>query len=114
VPYMPGCGTVSEIQQAHALGVEICKIFPAAAVGGPAFVKAVMGPCPWTSLMPTGGVNPTRESLSAWFEAGVSCVGMGSKLITRELLAKKDFQGISKNIKNALSIIRECKARGTA
>jgi 2-dehydro-3-deoxyphosphogluconate aldolase/(4S)-4-hydroxy-2-oxoglutarate aldolase len=109
IAYMPGCGSVSEIQEAHALGVEICKIFPAACVGGPDFVKAVRGPCPWASLMPTGGVDPTEESLRAWFAAGVCCVGMGSKLIDKELLAKKDFQGISHKVKETLSLIAGIK-----
>ncbi len=111
IAYMPGCGSFSEIQEAHALGVEICKIFPATCVGGPDFVKAVRGPCPWASLMPTGGVSPTGESLRAWFEAGVCCVGMGSKLIDKELLAKKDFEGISLRIKDALSLIAEIKTK---
>ncbi len=83
VPYSPGCGSASEISDAHELGASIVKIFPGAQVGGPAFVKGVRGPMPWTRIMPTGGVDPTPESLEAWFGAGVSCVGMGSKLITK-------------------------------
>ena len=75
VPYCPGCGSVTEIRRAHLLGVEICKIFPGAQVGGPAFVKAVKGPCPWAELMPTGEVAPTRESLTEWFSAGMACAG---------------------------------------
>lgn len=81
VAYSPGCGSASEISYAEELGVEIVKIFPGSAVGGPGFVKAVLGPCPWTRIMPTGGVDATEESTKAWFEAGVACVGMGSKLI---------------------------------
>lgn len=109
IPYLPGCGSISEIHEAHSLGVEICKVFPAQAVGGPEFVKAVKGPCPWTSVMPTGGVHPTRESLSAWFEAGVSCVGMGSKLITKELIKNKDFTTLKDQIKATLELIKQIR-----
>jgi 2-dehydro-3-deoxyphosphogluconate aldolase / (4S)-4-hydroxy-2-oxoglutarate aldolase len=110
IPYSPGCGTVTELHQAHKLGVEICKIFPGKEVGGPAFVSNVRGPCPWTDIMPTGGVAPTRESLESWFEAGVACVGMGSNLITKELLAAKDYAGITRKVKEALAIIRQVRA----
>jgi 2-dehydro-3-deoxyphosphogluconate aldolase/(4S)-4-hydroxy-2-oxoglutarate aldolase len=110
IPYCPGCGTVSEIHQAELLGVEICKIFPAAEVGGPAFVKNLKAPCPWTEIMPTGGVAPTRESLTAWFEAGIACAGMGSNLITKELLKEKNYPGITQKVKDTLVLIREIRA----
>lgn len=106
IPYMPGCGSATEVHQAEALGVEICKIFPGAEVGGPAFVKALRGPCPWTSIMPTGGVNPTRESLQAWFEAGVVSVGIGSNLITKEVIKNKDFAALAANIKQVVQTIK--------
>jgi len=109
IPYSPGCGTVTEIHRAETLGVEICKIFPGAEIGGPAFVKNVRGPCPWTDIMPTGGVSPTRESLGAWFEAGVACVGMGSNLVTKELLAARDYAGITNKVKEAIEIIRQIR-----
>jgi 2-dehydro-3-deoxyphosphogluconate aldolase/(4S)-4-hydroxy-2-oxoglutarate aldolase len=109
VPYMPGCGSATEIHEAEALGVEICKIFPATQIGGPAFVKAVKAPCPWTSIMPTGGVNPTRESLGAWFEAGITCAAIGSKLITKEILKNKDFATLTNRIKEVLQIIKQVK-----
>lgn len=109
IPYSPGCGSVSEIHKAHALGVEICKIFPGAQVGGPAFAKAVKGPCPWTEIMPTGGVSPTKESLSEWFSAGIACVGMGSKLITKGLVATKDWAGITKKVKETIELIRQIR-----
>ena len=109
IPYCPGCGSVTEIHRAHRLGVEICKVFPGAEVGGPGFVKAVRGPCPWTEIMPTGGVSPTKESLGAWFGAGVACVGMGSKLVTKELVAAKDYAGIAKNVEETIEIIQEIR-----
>ncbi|MFC1585581.1 bifunctional 4-hydroxy-2-oxoglutarate aldolase/2-dehydro-3-deoxy-phosphogluconate aldolase [Fibrobacterota bacterium] len=109
IPYSPGCGSATEIHQAHELGVEICKIFPGGQVGGPAFVKSMKGPCPWASIMPTGGVSPTRESLTEWFEAGITCAGMGSKLVTKDLVKNGDFDGIKKNIAEALSLIKEIR-----
>ena len=109
IPYSPGCGSVTEIHKAHELGVEICKLFPGAQVGGPAFVKAVKGPCPWTEIMPTGGVSPTKENLSEWFGAGIVCAGMGSKLVTRELVAAKDWAGISAKVKETIELIRQIR-----
>jgi 2-dehydro-3-deoxyphosphogluconate aldolase/(4S)-4-hydroxy-2-oxoglutarate aldolase len=109
IPYSPGCGSVTEIQKAHIFGVEIVKIFPGDSVGGANFVKAVRGPCPWTEIMPTGGVSPTKESLSEWFKAGIACAGMGSKLITKELVAAKDWAGITKKIKETIQLIKQIR-----
>ena len=86
---MPGCGTLTEISRAEELGAEIVKIFPGSAVGGPKFVKAVLGPSPWTSIMPTGDVDPSKDNLQSWFGAGVCCVGMGSNLISKDLVGKR-------------------------
>ncbi len=109
VLWIPGCGTLTEISEAEELGAEIVKIFPGPAVGGPAFVKAVKGPCPWTSIMPTGGVEPDEESLKKWFTAGVVCVGMGSTLIADKLVKAGDWAAIEKNVKNTLDIIKKLK-----
>jgi len=110
VAYSPGCGTASEISAAEELVAEIVKIFPGKEVGGPAFVKNMLGPCPWTSLMPTGGVEATRESLEAWFAAGAACVGMGSKLITKEAVAARDFAGIARNVAQVIAWIRQIRS----
>ena len=109
VPYSPGCGSASEISQAEELGCEIVKVFPGGEVGGPAFVKAIRGPCPWTAIMPTGGVESTEASLAAWFGAGVSCVGMGSNLITKELLKAGDYNGIAAKVRATLDLIRKIR-----
>jgi 2-dehydro-3-deoxyphosphogluconate aldolase/(4S)-4-hydroxy-2-oxoglutarate aldolase len=111
VAYSGGCGTASEISFANEIGCDIVKIFPGGLVGGPAFAKSVLAPCPWYKLMPTGGVSPTEESLNAWFEAGIVCVGMGSKLIVKDLVAAKDWSAIEKNVRNAIAIIRAFKEK---
>jgi 2-dehydro-3-deoxyphosphogluconate aldolase/(4S)-4-hydroxy-2-oxoglutarate aldolase len=112
VAYSPGCGSVSEISQAEELGVEIVKVFPGMQVGGPAFVKAVRGPMPWTRIMPTGGVDATEKSIRAWFEAGAACVGMGSKLITKELVAAGEFEAISNKVAQVLAWIKDVRGEG--
>lgn len=109
IPYSPGCGSATEIHRAHILGVEICKVFPGEQVGGPGFVQSIKGPIPWTEIMPTGGVSPTKESLTAWFKAGIACAGMGSNLITKELLASKDYAGITKKVKETIELINELR-----
>jgi len=110
VAYSPGCGSPSEISAAEELGVEIVKIFPGSQIGGPGFVKAVRGPMPWTYLMPTGGVAPTEENLRGWFEAGVACVGMGSKMVRKDLIAAGDFDAIRDLAAGALKIIQDIRA----
>lgn len=110
VLWSPGCGSLAEIARAEELGCEIVKLFPGGTYG-PGFVKDIKGPQPWTSIMPTGGVSPTLESLKAWFDAGVTCVGMGSKLISGDLLKSGDFETLEKRTREALGIIRELKGK---
>lgn len=104
VLWSPGCGSLTEINRAEELGCEIIKLFPGATYG-PGFVKAIKGPQPWTSIMPTGGVSTESENLKAWFNAGVTCVGMGSKLISKEIIANEDFQGLEKTVRETLNTI---------
>ena len=111
IPYSPGCGSATEIGYAEELGCEIVKVFPGGSVGGPEFVKAMLGPCPWTRIMPTGGVDATEESLTQWFRAGVACVGIGSNLITKELLAAKDYSGIEKKVRETIALIRKIRGK---
>ncbi len=107
VSWSPGCGSVTEINRAHELGAEVVKIFPGQQVGGPEFVKAVLGPMPWASIMPTGGVTPTEDNIKAWFNAGVTCVGMGSQLFPKEVLAAENYTYITAKCGEALQIIRK-------
>ncbi len=109
VLWSPGCGTLTEISKAEELGAEIVKIFPGSQLG-PGFIKAVTAPCPWTSLMPTGGVKATRENLSAWFNAGATCVGMGSDLITKEHLANRDFEGLEEHVRNTVELVQDIRS----
>ena len=110
IPYSPGCGSATEIGDAQELGVEIVKVFPGSSVGGPEFVKSVMGPMPWTRIMPTGGVEPTEESLRKWFGAGIVACGVGSNLITKKLLDAKDFKGIEENVRKTIALVKSIKA----
>ncbi|MFV0540921.1 MAG: bifunctional 4-hydroxy-2-oxoglutarate aldolase/2-dehydro-3-deoxy-phosphogluconate aldolase [Aestuariibaculum sp.] len=108
VLWSPGCGSLTEIARAEELGCEIVKLFPGD-LYGPKFVKGIKGPQPWTSIMPTGGVSPTEENLKEWFDAGVTCVGMGSQLISKDILANKDYAKLEQDVKNALAIIKSIR-----
>ena len=106
VLWSPGCGSLTEINKAEELGCEIVKLFPGSTYG-PGFVKAIKGPQPWTSIMPTGGVSTEESNLKAWFDAGVTCVGMGSKLISKDIIAKGDFEKLTEEVKSTLAIIQD-------
>jgi 2-dehydro-3-deoxyphosphogluconate aldolase/(4S)-4-hydroxy-2-oxoglutarate aldolase len=108
VLWLPGCGSLTEIARAEELGAELIKLFPGS-VYGPEFVKAIKGPQPWTSIMPTGGVTTEPDNLKAWFDAGVSCVGLGSKLISKELIKNQEYDQISNTIKKTLALIQTLK-----
>ena len=108
VLWSPGCGSLTEITKAEEMGCEVVKLFPGD-IYGPQFVKGVKGPQPWTSIMPTGGVSPDRENLTGWFNAGVTCVGMGSKLISKEIIKSKDYSGLQKLVSDCLQLIKEVR-----
>ncbi len=109
IAWIPGCATLTEISYAEELGAEIVKIFPAAQIGGPGFVKSILAPCPWSSIMASGGVSPEKENLIAWFESGVHCVGMGSKLIVKIDNKVFDYNGITDLTKKSIKIITDYK-----
>jgi 2-dehydro-3-deoxyphosphogluconate aldolase/(4S)-4-hydroxy-2-oxoglutarate aldolase len=104
--YFPGCGSVTEILKAQELGCEIVKLFPGASVGGPEFVKAVLGPMPWTKIMPTGGVDPDAASIAKWFGSGIVAAGMGSKLITDAAVKAGDWDGIAAHVRSAVDAVK--------
>jgi 2-dehydro-3-deoxyphosphogluconate aldolase / (4S)-4-hydroxy-2-oxoglutarate aldolase len=109
VLWVPGCATASEIGRAEELGAELVKLFPGPAVGGAKFLRAYLGPCPWSNIMPSGGVSPTPENLTEWFTAGAFCVGMGSQLITKEIINNRDFDQLEKIASAAMVIIENLK-----
>ncbi|MCA1918254.1 MAG: bifunctional 4-hydroxy-2-oxoglutarate aldolase/2-dehydro-3-deoxy-phosphogluconate aldolase [Flavobacterium piscis] len=108
VLWSPGCGTLTEIARAEELGCEIVKLFPGD-IYGPEFIKAIKGPCPWTNIMPTGGVLPTVESLTSWLTAGATCVGIGSQLISKDILDKEDYDCLKTKVSQVLDIIKNIK-----
>ena len=108
IPYCPGCGTVSEVGAAQEAGCDLCKVFPGDVLG-PAFVKGLRAPMPWSQIMVTGGVKPERENLEAWFKAGVTCVGMGSNLFPKDAVASAEWDRITGLCRTALDIIAEVR-----
>lgn len=108
IPYCPGCGSVTEVGMAQEAGCDVCKVFPGDVLG-PAFVKGLRAPMPWSQLMVTGGVKPTRENLEAWFKAGVTCVGMGSNLFPKEAIAAGEWDRIAGLCRDVLAIVKEVK-----
>jgi 2-dehydro-3-deoxyphosphogluconate aldolase/(4S)-4-hydroxy-2-oxoglutarate aldolase len=109
--YFPGCGSVTEILKAQELGCEIVKLFPGASVGGADFVKAVLGPMPWTKIMPTGGVDPDEASIAKWFGAGIVAAGMGSKLVTDAAVKAGDWAGIEASVRKTVDAVRAFRTK---
>ncbi len=109
IAWLPGCATLSEVNYAEELGAEIVKIFPGAQVGGPDFIKSIKGPCPWSDLMPSGGVSPEKDNLTHWFTAGAFCVGMGSKLTVKNADGNYDYAKITDLTKISMQIIKDVK-----
>ena len=103
--WSPGCGSLAEINRAEEMGCEIIKLFPGSTYG-PGYVKAIKGPQPWTSIMPTGGVSTDEENLKGWFDAGVTCVGMGSNLISKDILANEDYTKLQTRVSETLALIK--------
>lgn len=111
IPYLPGCGTVNEIATAEMWGAEIVKLFPGS-VGGPEFVKAILGPRPWTRLMPTSGVSLDEAGLKAWFDAGVCCVGGGSELVRKAWVSEGNYQALETATREVLKRISQVRKKG--
>lgn len=110
VLWSPGCASLTEIAKAEELGCEIVKLFPGE-VYGPQFIKGIKGPCPWTSIMPTGGVTTAKENLKSWFDAGATCVGIGSQLITSEILLSRDLDILEIQVRKTLATIKEVRQK---
>lgn len=106
--WSPGCGSLSEIARAEELGCELVKLFPGGTYG-PDFVNGIKGPQPWTSIMPTGGVAPTEDNLKGWFDASVTCVGMGSKLISKAILDSNNYEELETKVRDCLALISKIR-----
>jgi 2-dehydro-3-deoxyphosphogluconate aldolase / (4S)-4-hydroxy-2-oxoglutarate aldolase len=111
INWIPGCGTLTEIVTAHDAGAPLVKLFPGAVLG-PGFVSAVNPVTPHIRLMPTGGVEPTKASLSAWFKAGVFCIGMGSQLLTSAIIKEKNWTLLKDETQKAIELIRSIRQHG--
>ncbi|MFZ3106753.1 MAG: bifunctional 4-hydroxy-2-oxoglutarate aldolase/2-dehydro-3-deoxy-phosphogluconate aldolase, partial [Candidatus Hydromicrobium sp.] len=109
VAYIPGAATVNEISTAEEFGAEIVKIFPGSTVGGPNFIKNILGPMPWSKLMPTGGVTTEESNIKAWFDAGAACIGMGSKLVSSKLVSEGKYNEIASLTSEVLKIIKNIR-----
>lgn len=109
VLYSPGCMTPTEIITAENAGVKFIKLFPGNVLG-PEFISAIKDIFPQLIFMPTGGVDTTKENIQMWFDAGVSAVGMGSKLISKQLMQNKEYETITTQTKKVLEIIQTIKA----
>ena len=108
VLWSPGCGSLTEISKAEEMGADLVKLFPGN-IYGPEFVKAVRGPQPWTHIMPTGGVTTEETNLKSLFDAGVSCVGLGSKLISKEIIDNQAYEELAKSVEKTLQLIQRLK-----
>jgi len=111
--YLPGCSTENEISTAEELGAEICKIFPGESAGGPGFISAVMAPCPWHRLLPTGGVDATEASIGEWIKAGAAVVGLGSKLISARVLKEQDYDGLAAKTAQCVAWVQSARGIST-
>jgi len=106
--WIPGCMTPSEIHFAQRSHAALIKIFPANVLG-PGFINAVKEVFPGQAFIPTGGVEISKENLSAWFKSGVAAVGMGSKLVSKEILQNKAYDEVQARATELLKIIKEVR-----
>ncbi len=109
IGWIPGCATVSEINQAEELGAEIVKIFPGKQLGGPSFVKSLLAPCPWSLIMPSGGASPEYDVLKDWLDAGAACIGLGSALFPKKVIREGNYKAIEEKVQNTIESIQKIK-----
>ncbi|HEY4876273.1 MAG TPA: bifunctional 4-hydroxy-2-oxoglutarate aldolase/2-dehydro-3-deoxy-phosphogluconate aldolase [Puia sp.] len=106
--WIPGCMTATEINTAEINGASLVKIFPGNILG-PTYISSIKEIFPNLLFMPTGGVEMSKENIQSWFNAGVSAVGMGSKLITKSIMENKDYKTLTENCVQALALVIEAK-----
>jgi 2-dehydro-3-deoxyphosphogluconate aldolase/(4S)-4-hydroxy-2-oxoglutarate aldolase len=105
----PGCMTPTDIIAAENAGIKFIKLFPGNLLG-PEFMSSIKEIFPKLVFMPTGGVDTTKESIEAWFKAGVSAVGMGSKLVSKKLMEARDYAAIEQSAADVLSLIKSIRS----
>lgn len=106
--WCPGAGTATEVVQAHEWGASLVKIFPAEVLG-PTFIKALKGPCPWTRMMPSGGVTLEPANLLAWFQSGAECVAIGTQLFSTEIMEEGRMELLEERIHTTLLTIKSIR-----
>lgn len=109
IAYLPGCATATEIATAEEAGIEIVKVFPCELVGGPEFIKALLGPCPWTRVMATGMREVSKPAFAKWFKAGIVAAGIGRELFKTEWMEQRDFAAITRRAAEIRQWIREAR-----
>ncbi|POY35387.1 aldolase [Solitalea longa] len=107
--WIPGAATLNEVLYANRLGAELVKLFPADKIGGPGYVRAIKAPFPNLKLMPTGGVTLQEENIKDWFSSGVSCVGIGSHLFSKETLERLDYDLSYQLFSNLITLINKAR-----
>lgn len=107
--WVPGCMTPSEIIKAETLGAKMVKLFPGNILG-PGFMSAIKELFPNLKFMPTGGVELDRANIEGWFKSGVCAVGMGSKLVSKDVMENKKYAELTEATKQALEIIKSIRS----
>ncbi|TKC00489.1 bifunctional 4-hydroxy-2-oxoglutarate aldolase/2-dehydro-3-deoxy-phosphogluconate aldolase [Pedobacter cryophilus] len=106
--WIPGCMTPTEISIAQKNGAGLIKIFPANILGQE-FISSIKELFAGQLFMPTGGVDLSKENIGSWFKAGVCAVGMGSKLISKEIMTDGNYALLAQNTKDVLAVIKSIK-----
>jgi len=106
---IPGTMTPTEILTAWNAGADMVKVFPAAQLGGPDYIKAIRGPLPQILLVPTGGVN--LQNAGAFIKAGAAALGVGGELVDKKAIQERKFNIITENTKTFLKTIREARGK---
>jgi 2-dehydro-3-deoxyphosphogluconate aldolase / (4S)-4-hydroxy-2-oxoglutarate aldolase len=110
IPWIPGCHTLSEIVKGMKHGATIIKVFPGSVLGTK-FISSIRPVVPNVPLMITGGVEPTEASFKSWFDAGATCVGLGSNLFSKDIMERKDYRALETRVKSILEVAQHVRVR---
>ena len=106
IPYLPGCGSVTEILEATTYGSDVIKLFPGSLLGK-SFIKDVHGPLPHVQMMPSGGVS--KDNLADWINVGAFAVGIGSALTKG--ITKGDYSSVQKEAREFIDLLHSIKSK---